>query len=89
VPARIRAAWHPGRRRHVGPGRAGAGEPNQGDQEAGDGDAGGRYPGIDLQIPLYIFIFLTALGVDCNIFLSARIREESRHVGTCRARSAA
>lgn len=42
------------------------------------------YPGIDPQIPLYIFIFLTALGVDYNIFLSARIREESRHVGTLR-----
>jgi putative drug exporter of the RND superfamily len=40
------------------------------------------YPGIDPQIPLYIFIFLAALGVDYNIFLSARIREESRHVGT-------
>ncbi len=29
-------------------------------------------------IPIYIFIFLVALGVDYNIFLSARIREESR-----------
>jgi RND superfamily putative drug exporter len=36
------------------------------------------YPGIESQIPLYIFIFLVALGVDYNIFLSARIREESR-----------
>ena len=34
------------------------------------------YPGIESQIPLYIFIFLVALGVDYNIFLSARIREE-------------
>jgi RND superfamily putative drug exporter len=40
------------------------------------------YPGIFPQIPLYIFIFLTALGVDYNIFLSARIREESRQAGT-------
>jgi putative drug exporter of the RND superfamily len=33
-------------------------------------------------MPLYIFIFLVALGVDYNIFLAARIREESRHGGT-------
>jgi putative drug exporter of the RND superfamily len=39
------------------------------------------YPGIESQIPLYIFIFLVALGVDYNIFLSARIREESRRTG--------
>jgi putative drug exporter of the RND superfamily len=40
------------------------------------------YPGVDPQIPLYIFIFLAALGVDYNIFLSARVREESRQAGT-------
>ena len=40
------------------------------------------YPGIYPQVPLYIFIFLAALGVDYNIFLAARIREESRHGGT-------
>jgi putative drug exporter of the RND superfamily len=39
------------------------------------------YPGIESQLPLYIFIFLVALGVDYNIFLSARIREESRETG--------
>jgi RND superfamily putative drug exporter len=39
------------------------------------------WPGIGSSIPLYIFIFLVALGVDYNIFLSARIREESRHTG--------
>jgi putative drug exporter of the RND superfamily len=39
------------------------------------------YPGIQSSIPLYIFIFLVALGVDYNIFLSARIREESRQAG--------
>jgi putative drug exporter of the RND superfamily len=38
-------------------------------------------PGIQSQIPLYIFIFLVALGVDYNMFLSARIREESRQTG--------
>jgi RND superfamily putative drug exporter len=32
-------------------------------------------------IPIYIFIFLVALGVDYNIFLSARIREESGSLG--------
>jgi len=35
------------------------------------------YGGIESQIPLYIFVFLVALGVDYNIFLSARIREEA------------
>jgi putative drug exporter of the RND superfamily len=39
------------------------------------------YAGIQAQLPLYIFIFLVALGVDYNIFLSARIREESAQVG--------
>ncbi len=43
------------------------------------------YPGIESQIPLYIFIFLVALGVDYNIFLSAPIREESRRTGLGRA----
>jgi RND superfamily putative drug exporter len=42
------------------------------------------FPGIEAQIPLYIFIFLVALGVDYNIFLSARIREEARRLGTRR-----
>jgi putative drug exporter of the RND superfamily len=40
------------------------------------------YSGIESQVPLYIFIFLVALGVDYNIFLAARIREEARHLGT-------
>jgi len=39
------------------------------------------YPGVQSIIPIYIFIFLVALGVDYNIFLSARIREESRQLG--------
>jgi putative drug exporter of the RND superfamily len=39
------------------------------------------YAGVESVIPIYIFIFLVALGVDYNIFLSARIREESRHLG--------
>jgi putative drug exporter of the RND superfamily len=40
------------------------------------------YSGVEAQIPLYIFIFLVALGVDYNIFLSARVREEARQLGT-------
>jgi putative drug exporter of the RND superfamily len=40
------------------------------------------YSGIEAQLPLYIFIFLVALGVDYNIFLSARIREEAAKTGT-------
>jgi putative drug exporter of the RND superfamily len=39
------------------------------------------YAGVESVIPAYIFIFLVALGVDYNIFLSARIREESRRLG--------
>ena len=39
------------------------------------------YAGVESVIPVYIFIFLVALGVDYNIFLSARIREESRRLG--------
>jgi putative drug exporter of the RND superfamily len=39
------------------------------------------YSGIESQVPVYIFIFLAALGVDYNIFLAARIREESGHLG--------
>ncbi|HEY2793619.1 MAG TPA: MMPL family transporter, partial [Micromonosporaceae bacterium] len=40
------------------------------------------YPGIEAQLPLYVFVFLVALGVDYNIFLIARIREEARDAGT-------
>jgi RND superfamily putative drug exporter len=40
------------------------------------------FSGIEAQLPLYIFIFLVALGVDYNIFMSARIREEARQIGT-------
>jgi RND superfamily putative drug exporter len=39
------------------------------------------YSGVLSVIPIYIFIFLVALGVDYNIFLVARIREESRQLG--------
>ncbi len=38
------------------------------------------YPGEPSTLPLLAFIFLVALGVDSNIFLMARAREEAlRH----------
>ncbi len=40
------------------------------------------FPGIDPGLPLFGFIFLVALGVDYNIFLMARVREESLKWGT-------
>lgn len=40
------------------------------------------FPGSDPSLPLYVFIFLVALGVDYNIFLMARAREETLKVGT-------
>ena len=43
------------------------------------------FPGIDPSLPLLCFVFLVALGVDYNIFLMARVREETR--GTARARA--
>lgn len=36
------------------------------------------YSGIDWSVPLLGFVFLVALGVDYNIFLMHRVREESR-----------
>lgn len=40
------------------------------------------YPGVEAQLPLYVFVFLVALGVDYNIFLIARVREEAHRLGT-------
>jgi RND superfamily putative drug exporter len=40
------------------------------------------FPGSDPSIPLFAFIFLVALGVDYNIFLMARVREETLKHGT-------
>ena len=40
------------------------------------------FPGVDPSLPLYVFIFLVALGVDYNIFLMARAREETIEVGS-------
>jgi len=40
------------------------------------------FPGADPAVPLYGFVFLVALGVDYNIFLMSRVREESLQHGT-------
>jgi putative drug exporter of the RND superfamily len=40
------------------------------------------FPGADPSLPLWTFVFLVALGVDYNIFLMARVREEARRHGT-------
>jgi RND superfamily putative drug exporter len=40
------------------------------------------FPGSDPSFPLFAFIFLVALGVDYNIFLMARVREEALKHGT-------
>ncbi|WP_345751416.1 MMPL family transporter [Microbacterium rhizophilus] len=39
-------------------------------------------PGADPAVPLYGFVFLVALGIDYNIFLMSRVREESLAHGT-------
>lgn len=41
-----------------------------------------QFPGGDPAVPLYGFVFLVALGVDYNIFLMSRVREESMQHGT-------
>ncbi|MGI8806217.1 MAG: MMPL family transporter, partial [Thermoleophilaceae bacterium] len=40
------------------------------------------FEGVEPTLPLFAFIFLVALGVDYNIFLMARVREEALAVGT-------
>jgi putative drug exporter of the RND superfamily len=40
------------------------------------------FPGSDPSLPLYAFVFLVALGIDYNIFLMARVREETQRHGT-------
>ncbi|UQU67696.1 MMPL family transporter [Couchioplanes caeruleus] len=38
----------------------------------------------DTSFPLYVFVFLVALGIDYNIFLMTRVREEAERHGTRR-----
>src|SRR5213076_1701254 len=40
------------------------------------------FPGSDPALPLFAFVFLVALGIDYNIFLMARVREETVQHGT-------
>ncbi|MFV0433612.1 MAG: MMPL family transporter [Leucobacter sp.] len=40
------------------------------------------FPGADPAVPLYSFVFLVALGIDYNIFLMTRVREETLGHGT-------
>lgn len=40
------------------------------------------FPGADPVVPLFAFVFLVALGIDYNIFLTSRIREEALARGT-------
>ena len=40
------------------------------------------FPGADPTVPLFGFVFLVALGIDYNIFLSSRVREEATRYGT-------
>ncbi len=41
-----------------------------------------HFPGADTSFPLFAFVFLVALGIDYNIFLMTRVREESGKIGT-------
>lgn len=40
------------------------------------------FPGAEASLPLYAFVFLVALGIDYNIFLMTRVREETILYGT-------
>ena len=39
------------------------------------------FAGEDTSFPLYVFVFLVALGIDYNIFLMTRVREEAQQHG--------
>ncbi len=47
------------------------------------------FPALDLPVPLFSFIFLVALGVDYNIFLTTRAREEATRAPVAEAMSTA
>lgn len=42
------------------------------------------FAGADASLPLFVFVFLVALGIDYNIFLMTRVHEESKELGTRR-----
>ena len=44
------------------------------------------FAGADPSFPLFAFVFLVALGIDYNIFLMTRVREEAKVYGTRRGR---
>ncbi|MPZ95467.1 MAG: MMPL family transporter [Propionibacteriales bacterium] len=39
------------------------------------------FAGADAALPLFVFVFLVALGIDYNIFLMTRVHEEAKQVG--------
>jgi RND superfamily putative drug exporter len=43
-----------------------------------------NFGGADTSFPLFVFVFLVALGIDYNIFLMTRVREEAKRHGTRR-----
>ncbi|WP_406064306.1 MMPL family transporter [Micromonospora sp. NBC_00860] len=43
------------------------------------------FAGTDSSFPLFVFVFLVSLGIDYNIFLMTRVREETVRHGTRRA----
>jgi RND superfamily putative drug exporter len=43
-----------------------------------------HFAGADTSLPLFVFVFLVALGIDYNIFLMTRVREEAKQFGTRR-----
>jgi putative drug exporter of the RND superfamily len=42
------------------------------------------FAGVDTSFPLFVFVFLVALGIDYNIFVMTRVREETQRFGTRR-----
>jgi RND superfamily putative drug exporter len=42
------------------------------------------FDGADSSLPLFVFVFLVALGIDYNIFLMTRVHEEAKQHGTRR-----
>jgi RND superfamily putative drug exporter len=42
------------------------------------------FAGADPSLPLFVFVFLVALGIDYNIFLMTRVHEEAKVIGTRR-----